>query len=627
MSLLPLSLPTFEGADEPIDSARWLDRGVIAAVLMASAVALSLNVADHDLWGHVQYGRDAIRHGLPATTTYSYIAQGYPWINHEIFAEYVLAIGADWFGASGLLIGKCLLGVAIVGAFMWRAKLYDVRFVALCTFTLLIASTLSGYWTLRPQLISYACFTLLLALLSYCFDGWEGQWQLSFAKLLPGSALAQQQSSPLEYSLPRLKLLWLAPPLFMVWTNSHGGFLAGLCVYLAYLTFRGVEAVSHKGREADGLVVRFGLMGAAAVAATFLNPYGPGFHRWLYYDLKVPRPEIVEWRAPELFNLQFLPFWLLVVACIAALILTQRSRDFTQIAILGLILWQALSHHRHIAFFALACGWWLAPHFDSLIARLGINERFKTDEELKYGWAPPNSSAFSAAFSPHMQLGLALGLVTAICISTFQLAHRLTTLRVERSSYPIGAAVFIAEKGLTGKMVCTFNWAQYMLAGFGARDSSDPGILLHVDGRCRTSYSQAMLDSHFDFVIGEMGPEMRFRDPKSGPFDPTRVLSDGRPDLVLISRLQKPSVAVMQAQKEHWVLLYQDSLAQLWGRKSRYDDPQSAFYLEPRYREIGESVQQGFVYWPALPRYKPTAPAESSPAAVAGSTAKPPSNL
>lgn len=623
MSLLPLSLPTFEGADEKIDTSQWLDRGIIAAVLLACAVALSLNAADHDLWGHIQYGRDALRHGLPATTTYSYIAAGYPWINHEILAEYALAIGTDWFGATGLLLGKCLLGVAIVGVIMWRAKRQEVSFISLCSFTLLIAATLGGYWTLRPQLASYACFILLLALLSYCFEGWDGKWQLSLTRWLPNLPLAEQLPTNLEYSLPRLKLLWLAPPLFMIWTNAHGGFLAGLAVYLAYLTFRGVEAVSQKGRAADGLVVRFGLMGAAAVAATFLNPYGPGFHRWLLDDLKVPRPEIVEWRAPELFNGQFLPFWLLMIACIAAFVVTRRSRDFTQIAILALILWQALSHHRHIAFFALACGWWLPVHFDSLLARLGINQRFKTDEELKYGWAPPDSSAFSACFSPQMQIGLAVGLATAICISTFQLSHRLTTLRVDRSAFPVGAAVFIADRGLTGKMVCTFNWAQYALAAFGAREPGDPGIQLHVDGRCRTSFSQAMLDSHFDFLLGELGPSMRYRDPKSGPFDPARVLNEGRPDLVLISRLQEPSVAVMEGEKERWVLLYQDSLAQLWGRKSRYDDPNSAFYLEPRYREVGQSMQQGFVYWPALPQYAPAAPREISPTAVADNAASP----
>ena len=90
-------------------------------------------------------------------------------------------------------------------------------------------------------------------------------------------------------------------------------------------------------------------------------------------------------------------------------------------------------------------------------------------------------------------------------------------------------------------MVCTFNWAQYALAAFGPQEPGQPGILVQVDGRCRTSYSQAMLDMHFDFLIGNVGPDQRYRDPKSGPFDPARVLDVGRPDLVLISRLQQPS--------------------------------------------------------------------------------------
>src|SRR6266436_4372478 len=104
------------------DLATWLDRGIFLAVLLAAGVALSLNVADPDLWGHVRYGRDALAHSLPATTTYSYVANGYPWINHEIIAELGLAIVADWFGGPGMLIVKCLLGVAVVGTMLWRAR-------------------------------------------------------------------------------------------------------------------------------------------------------------------------------------------------------------------------------------------------------------------------------------------------------------------------------------------------------------------------------------------------------------------------------------------------------------------------------------------------------------------------
>src|SRR5687768_8764914 len=147
----------------PGEIAQWLDWGIVAAVMLASAVALSLNVADPDLWGHVQYGRDALRHGLPATTTYSYVAEGYPWINHEILAEYVLAIVADWFGGSGLLIVKCLLGVAIIGTIYWRSHRFGSGLMASCSLALLIAITLGNHWVLRPQIGSYVSFALLLA--------------------------------------------------------------------------------------------------------------------------------------------------------------------------------------------------------------------------------------------------------------------------------------------------------------------------------------------------------------------------------------------------------------------------------------------------------------------------------
>ena len=56
--------------------ATWIDRGILFALLLACGCSLSLNVADADLWGHIQYGRDCWQKGLPATTTYSYIADG-----------------------------------------------------------------------------------------------------------------------------------------------------------------------------------------------------------------------------------------------------------------------------------------------------------------------------------------------------------------------------------------------------------------------------------------------------------------------------------------------------------------------------------------------------------------------
>jgi len=73
----------------------WFDVAILSATLLTCAVALSPSIADPELWGHVQYGRDVLRDGLPAETTYSFTAEGYRWINHENLAELVLALGMD----------------------------------------------------------------------------------------------------------------------------------------------------------------------------------------------------------------------------------------------------------------------------------------------------------------------------------------------------------------------------------------------------------------------------------------------------------------------------------------------------------------------------------------------------
>ena len=104
----------------------WLDRLLYAGTLLAVAVAVSPNLPDPDLWGHVEYARDAWRFGLPATTTYSYAAEGYPWVNHELLAETLQAWGMDTIGPIGMLVVAPSLMVMPVPARLtcitWRAK-------------------------------------------------------------------------------------------------------------------------------------------------------------------------------------------------------------------------------------------------------------------------------------------------------------------------------------------------------------------------------------------------------------------------------------------------------------------------------------------------------------------------
>jgi hypothetical protein len=169
---------------------------------------------------------------------------------------------------------------------------------------------------------------------------------------------------------------------------------------------------------------------------------------------------------------------------------------------------------------------------------------------------------------------------------------------VLRSQYPVDALQYMVDHRITGKAVVAFNWAQYAIAALA------PHVKVQFDGRFDTCYPQEVIDMHFDWLLGEQtGP--RERSPASGPVDGTRVLEFGSPDLVLLQRTYPNPVAVMKSvaadEKSEWTLLYSDSVAELWGRRSRYDDPASPHYLPPSERKLDIRLLEARFQWPALP--------------------------
>ena len=551
---------------------------MMVLLLLAALYTVGNNIADPDLWGHVQYGRDVLRDGMiHPTTTYSFTANGYRWINHENISEILMAGAVDMFGIWGLQFGKFLLAASIFIVILRCAVKNGLGASAAGMVVMLVAANLAFHWSFRPQLLSFFCCTLMLWILNYSFSGWQEHYLRRIEK-----TDAENQGS---FDTKRLKLLWLMPAVLCLWANSHGGFVAGVGIYLAYLGGRTVEALYFRRSAAFGIVKRFVLMGVVGMLGTLINPYGPGLLQWLASSLIHPRPEINDWHPVGLLSANGTRLLLAVALVAIAFAFSKRKRDWTHIVIMTLVLWQSLEHVRHIAFFALLLGFWIPPHLASLLqqAKRFGNSR-QPDESL-----PRHTGLLRAA--------CAIGFVVLVSLCMW----RMSDLRVEKQEYPVSAFQFIADRDLDGRMVVTFNWAQYAIAAFGGRNAELPYCPVAFDGRFDTCYPQEIVDMHFDFVIGDQGPGSRYRSPNSPPIDDTRALHFGQPELVLISRRQKPSVRVMESNTDRWALLYQDELAQVWGLKSRFDDPNSPDYLPPELRRIGEEPQTGSVTWPALP--------------------------
>jgi hypothetical protein len=245
-------------------------------------------------------------------------------------------------------------------------------------------------------------------------------------------------------------------------------------------------------------------------------------------------------------------------------------------------------HVRHIPFFAIPFGFWMAIHVESVLRRFQI-VRDETDRqsESAHPMSRPMQWTFGTVFA------------IAFVLLGFRLYVRLSEFPVERKDYPVAAFQYIADQDLHGRMVVTFNWAQYALAAFGPRDGSDDGLLISFDGRFDTCYPWEVIDMNFDFVLGNH--VARYRNPNSLPFDDERALEFGNPDIVLVNREQPHGVNVMFRNQDRWSLLYQDRIAQVWGLASKYDDPSSIHYVAQDRRRITDDEQTGSVPWPALP--------------------------
>jgi hypothetical protein len=276
----------------------------------------------------------------------------------------------------------------------------------------------------------------------------------------------------------------------------------------------------------------------------------------------------------------------MVVLLVAAILLTRQRRDLTHVAILCLTLWQACEHRRHIAFVAILFGFWMPVHVQSLLARLRRQEAEEADEPI----------------SPRVRVAMLAILPLVIGLLGCGLFKHIREIPVRRDAYPVTAFQYITDQNLNGHLLLRFKWAQYAIAAFSVESPDRPHLKVAFDGRFRTCYPQELVDMYFDFAIGDAPPEMRYRSANSPPVDGGRILRYKDPDLVLIDRAQTYSVQMMQEHQQDWTLLYQDELAQLWGRTDKYDDPRSADYIPLERRRISDEPQEGSVAWPALPR-------------------------
>jgi len=366
--------------------------------------------------------------GLPSTDsdTYWQLAMGQWMLDHhaflrqDIFSSTVAGMHfgvGEWLGQivfAGSFGAAGWAGVAVLRATLLAvAALFVVRLARRggapwwISLPLVIAALLVSKitWTDRPQLFTLALFPALLELLL---------------------------SLPVGFS----RRLLVLPPLFVVWTNLHGGYLLGLAIVAIFAA----EAVLTSGRRGLPLA----LTATVCVAVTFLNPAPLELAGAAREDFLNPPRFLTEFLPPDVVTPAGALFAAFVLLVIGTALL--RGGSLLEAMLLAPLLYLAFTAQRQMLFFCFAATAFLGARLTGLVQ---TSRRFELPAPVR--------------------IPVAFVLVIAAIASAFA-----APVHPDERAYPAAALATLRQD--SGVLLNEYDWGGYLIFNLPERP-------VFIDGR------------------------------------------------------------------------------------------------------------------------------------------------
>lgn len=387
-------------------------------VALGSILALWLStltegaIWDSDVWWHLRNADYLLTNGsFPHVDMFSFTVPGHPWMNHEWLAEvpYLLAWRAG--GLTGIYsLFLSLLAINLVGIYYLACKASGNPKAAflVTAFAELLMKVSFGP---RTILFGYIFLLILILLLR-------------------------------RYRTTGQAPLWVIPPLFCLWINTHGSWLLGMIIFgviIASGFVGGQWGRVEAERWTPAQLRRLFITMAASVAALFLNPFT---YRLVFYpfDLmfrqKLNIAVVDEWASVDFNDARGKVVLILLAAVLAAALFSRVRWKLEELALAAFGLYAGLIHIRFLFLTAIL----LVP----LLARM-------------LDFLPPYQREVD---KPALN-AVIVGIVVLIAIYRFPSRADLDQVMVKR--FPVNALKFVEEHGLTGRFFNRYMWGGYMI--------------------------------------------------------------------------------------------------------------------------------------------------------------------
>jgi hypothetical protein len=524
---------------------------LIFAALLGLLAYTTLSVrllGDAGIGWHIRTGQIILAtHAIPRVDPFSATMSGRVWFAWEWLYDALVG----WLDRAAGLNGVVLFTALVIAAvFAWTFRLLlrrGTNILLALLLVLLAASAAMIHFLARPHVVSWL-FTV----------AWF--WILDSSET--GCASDSKSFATSESNRRRGWMLWLLPPLMLVWVNVHGGFVVGFALLAIYWCSAAWQWLRPSGDRFDDILrkIRAGqllrvltLTGILSGLATLVNPYGFQLHVHIYRYLtnRFLIDHINEFQSPNFHYVAQKCFAGLLLLTLVALAAKKREAGrvrVSQALIILFAVYSGLYASRNIPVSSLLLILVIAPWLSEAM------DRFSFRRMGERGFSSPQSLQRMEAVE--FSLRGHLWPIAMVLLTCWIAAHGgklgakpLMDAYFDATRFPAAAVDYLAKEDVQGPLVSPDDWGGYLIYRLY------PRVRMVIDDR-HDFYGEQFLKSYLKMVNAEPG----WQD----------FLQQSRAHCVVV--LKDSALANLLEETAGWKAIYSDEVATVFVRSARGTD-------------------------------------------------------